>query len=186
VTVPPTPVKLYAEVWNGAYSQAGTEYRQLYLDATVSAQVGPASGQNVVDWQFATPTTQVQFGDDTVVTVSYQAVRMPDGVPQIQFQDGSPMIGFPGPTYYPTLVEADVEVSRPLINPIPGGPGGSPGGDTTTPEPSGALLLAGLALGGWFTRRAARLRQSATRSPRCPASTRMAGRARRPRAGSRR
>src|SRR5205823_4628008 len=52
VTVPETPVTLYAEVWNGEYGRAGTEYRQLYIGAAVSAQVSADVGQNAVDWRF--------------------------------------------------------------------------------------------------------------------------------------
>lgn len=151
VTVPETPVRLLVEVWNGDYSLPGTEYRQLFLDAAVSARVSPEVGQNAVDWRFITPSTEVRFGDATVVSISYEAVRMPDGIPQIQFQDGSPSIGFPGPIYYPTLVEAEVSVSRPPADPEVSAPPGASG----TPEPSSALLLAGLALGGLVARRAA-------------------------------
>lgn len=151
VTVPETPVTLYAEVWNGEYGGAGVEYRQLFIEAAVSARVSAEAGQNAVDWRFLTPPTQARFGDGTVVSVAYEALRLPDGVPQIQFEDGSPSIGFPGPIYYPTLVEAEVEVARPPVDP---GAGGAPGG-SATPEPSSALLLAGFLLGGLVGRRRA-------------------------------
>jgi hypothetical protein len=149
VTIPPTPVQLYAEVWDGAYGIPGTPVQRVFIDATVSAQVSPAVGQNSVDWQFAALPVQVGFGDGTVVTLDYQTIRMPDGVPAIQFQDGTPTIGFPGPTYYPALVEADVTVSRPPTDPGSGGPSNT----AATPEPSSAGLLAGLALGGLVARR---------------------------------
>jgi hypothetical protein len=90
---------------------------------------------------------------------------MPDGVPQIYFEDGSPPIGFPGPVYYPTLLEATVEVTRGPDGSSGGeGGGGSGGGDPTdpsgeapgAPEPTSALLLAGFALGGLIVRRVRR------------------------------
>jgi hypothetical protein len=149
VTIPQTPVKLYAEVWNGEYGGAGVAYRQVYIDAAVSARFSPTAGLNAVDWQFLAPSTQVRFDDTTVVSISYQPVSMPEGVPQIQFQDGSPAIGFPGPVFYPTLLEADVEVSRPPTDP---GSGGLPV-VSATPEPSSALLLAGFVAGGLVARR---------------------------------
>jgi hypothetical protein len=167
VTVPDTPVTLYAEVWNGEYGRNGTEVQRVFVNATVAARVGADAGQNAVDWTFADPPTQVRFADDTVVTLGYRPVRMAHGVPQIQFEDGSPAIGFPGPTYYPTLVEAEVGVTRPLIDPGPGGPTG-PGGNVPpgedvpgAPEPSGALLLVGFLLGGSVARYATRRRNSA-------------------------
>ncbi len=146
VTIPDTSVTLYAEVWNGAYGQA-RDVQTVQVNAVVSGQISPAAGQNEIDWRFVDPPTQVHFGD-TVVTLSYTPVRMPDGTPQIQFADGSPSIGFPGPIYYPTLLEANVDVSRPPTD--PGDPGVPPG---AAPEPSSVLLLAGLTLGGLFTRR---------------------------------
>lgn len=151
VSIPETPVRLYAEVWNGEYGRPGTEFRQIFVSATVSGRVSAEVGRNAVDWRFVDPPTQVLFGDGTVVSVGYHAVRMPDGLPQIQFQDGSPSLGFPGPVYYPTVLEAEVEVSRSPVDP---GSGVQPGGGVAaTPEPSSALLLAGFALGGWGGRR---------------------------------
>jgi hypothetical protein len=91
------------------------------------------------------------------VSITYHALRMPDGLPQIQFQDGSPAIGWPAPAYYPTLVEAEVGVSRPSADPGYGGPTDPPGA-AATPEPSSALLLAGFALGGLVARRRPPLR----------------------------
>jgi hypothetical protein len=152
VTVPETPVTLYAEVWNGEYGGAGTEYRLLFVEAAVSARVSAEAGQNAVDWRFIDPPAQARFGDGTVVSVTYEALRMPDAVPQIQFEDGSPSIGSPGPIYYPTLVGAEVEVSRPPVEPGSGAPPAS----SATPEPSSAVLLVGFALGGLITRRARR------------------------------
>src|SRR5579872_3646304 len=130
VTVPVTPVQLYIEIWDGAYGASGTSIKRLYDNATVSGQVSPTAGQNTVDWQFAALPVPVIFGDGTIVTFAYQPILMPAGIPQIQFQDGTPSLGASGPTYYPTLVEADVTVSS----------------AATTPEPSSALLLAGLTL----------------------------------------
>ena len=155
ITIPETPVKLYAEVWNGEYGGPGTDYRQVYIDAAVSARVSPGVGLNEVDWRFIAPSTQVRFGDDTVVSISYQAIRMPDGVPQIQFEDGSPPIGFPGPVYYPTLVEAEINVTRAPADPGSGG-ATDPPGTAATPEPASALLLAGFVLGGLVACRAGR------------------------------
>jgi hypothetical protein len=76
---------------------------------------------------------------------------MPDGVPQIYFDDGSPPIGWPGPAYYPTLLEATIDVTR------GSGDGGSDasgdstnaaaGGPPGVPEPASVLLLSGFALG---------------------------------------
>jgi hypothetical protein len=145
VTIPPTQVQLYAEVWDGAYGAQGVPVQKLLINASVSAQFSPAVGQNSVDWQFISLPVQVGFGDGTVVSLDYHTVRMPDGVPQIQFQDGTPTIGFPGPTYYPTLVDADVTVSRP-----PTDPGSGNTGTPATPEPSSAVLLA---LGSLVARR---------------------------------
>ena len=91
------------------------------------------------------------------------AVVQPAGTPQIQFEDGTEPIGFPGTQYYPTLLEATVDVSRPPdsgpgnsggpTDPPAGGSGPPPG----APEPSTALLLAGLTLGGAVARRRPRL-----------------------------
>jgi hypothetical protein len=159
VTVPATPVTLYTEVWNGAYGGVGVDHQTVLVHATVSAQVSATTGQNAVDWQFVALPTQATFGDGTVVSINYDAVRQPDGVPQIEFQDGSPTIGFPGPVYYPTLVEAEVDVTRPPTNPGngtgSGGPTTPPGGGVTaaTPEPGSGVLLAGFALGGLVVRR---------------------------------
>jgi PEP-CTERM motif len=142
VAVPPTHVQLLAEVWDGnALNPLTTPYQRVFINATVSAQVSPTAGQNTVDWQFTTLPAQVTFGDGTVVSIDYQAVVMPAGVPQIQFQDGTPSIGFPGPTYYPTVVDVDITVSS----------------ANATPEPSSAVLLAGLALGGLVARRSRRV-----------------------------
>ena len=142
VTVPPTQVQLYVEVWDGAYGGAGVPFKQLFLDGTVSAQVSPTPGLNTVNWQFTTVPAQVTFADGTVVSVNYQAVVMPAGVPAIQFQDGTPPIGAgPGSIYYPTLVDANVTVSS---------------STAATPEPSSAVLLAGLTLGGLVARRSRR------------------------------
>ena len=116
VTVPDTPVTIYAEVWNGEYGQAN-EVRIVQFDSTVSARVSAEQGQNAVDWTFIDETQDVQFGD-TVVSLSYEPVRMPDGVPQIRFEDGSPPLGFPGPVYYPTVLEALINVTRDRATPI--------------------------------------------------------------------
>ncbi len=149
VTIPETAVTLYAEVWDGAYGQA-RDVQRLFIDATVSATVGTEAGQNVVDWRFVSPPGQVRFSDDTVVTLSYTPVRMPDGVPAIFFDDGSPGIGFPGsPRYYPTLLEATLDVARPPTDPGSGGPTDPP----AAPEPAAGVLLAGFAAGGLLARR---------------------------------
>jgi hypothetical protein len=158
VTLPETPVTLYAEVWNGAYGGAHSEYQRLFINAVVWGQVGAAAGQNVTNWRFDDPVPDVRFSDGTLVSLSYTPVRMPDGTPQIQFQDGSPTIGFPGPVYYPTLLDATIEVTRPAIDPP-----GNGGGAATTPEPAGAGLLAGFMLGGLAVRRA---RLATTHKPR--------------------
>jgi hypothetical protein len=143
VTVPTTQVQLLAEVWEGNAQLSSTPYQRVYLNATVSAQVSPTAGQNSVTWQFTALPAQVTFGDGTVVSIDYQAVRRPPGLPQIQFQDGTPP--FPEPVggispSYPTVVYADVTVSSAIA----------------TPEPSSAVLLAGLALGGLVARRCRR------------------------------
>jgi hypothetical protein len=150
VTVPATPVQLYVEVWDGGYGLSGTPVKQLFVNATVSGQVSPTAGLNTLDWQFAAQPAPVMFGDGTVVSINYQAVSMPTGVPQILFQDGTPPIGVPGPTFYPTLVDADVTVSSPSDC-------GGPMGPNATPEPSSAVLLAGLTLGGLVSRRCRRV-----------------------------
>jgi hypothetical protein len=155
VTVPETPVSLYVEVHNGAYGSA-TEVRQIYFDSVVSARISPEVGQNEVDWRMIDSTKEVHFGD-TLVSISYAPVRMPDGIPSIFFDDGSPGIGAPaGPPYYPTLLEATIDVTRAATD---GGSDAS--GDSTNtaaegppgvPEPASALLLGGFALGGLFAR----------------------------------
>lgn len=154
LNIPLTPVTLYAEVWNGAYG-ATRDVRQVLIDATISGTFGADFGQNSLDWRFLSPPMRIDFGP-TVVTLSYVPVDMPDGVPQIQFSDGSPSIGFPGTPYYPTLLEAHVDVERTTLagDPLPvdpppgdgssGGPGGAP---LNTPEPTSALLLLGLTAG---------------------------------------
>jgi hypothetical protein len=89
------------------------------VNATISGQIIP----NTFDWQFALMPVQATFGD-TVVSMSYQAISLPTGIP-----------GATGPTYYTAFgVEANVTAS-------------------TTPEPSSAVLLAGLTLGGLVARR---------------------------------
>lgn len=158
LTIPETPVKLYAEVWNGQYGTA-SDVRQVLIDAVISGTFGADLGQNSIDWKFVNPPVQVDFGQ-TTVTVAYVPVQMPDGLPQIQFEDGSAPIGFPGPQYYPTLLEARVEVQRDPN--APGDPpttGEQPPGEQPpvtappgVPEPSSALLLAGLAFGGFVAR----------------------------------
>jgi hypothetical protein len=115
VTVPDTPVSIRAEVWNGEWAP-GTEYQVVFFDAVVSARVSAEVGQNAVDWQFVESTKQVRLGD-TLVSIGFEPVRMPDGVPQIQFEDGSLPIGLSGQPYYPTLLEATINVSRPAIDP---------------------------------------------------------------------
>jgi hypothetical protein len=150
VTVPVTPVQLYVEVWDGGYGLPNTPVQRLFVNATVSGQVSPTAGLNTLNWQFAAQPAPVMFGDDTVVSINYQAVSMPTGVPQILFQDGTPPIGVPGPTFYPTLVDADVTVSSPSDC-------GGPMGPNATPEPSSAVLLAGLTLGGLVSRRCRRV-----------------------------
>lgn len=150
LTIPKTPVRLYAEVYNGAYG-ATQDVRIVYTDAVISGTFGADRGQNSLDWKFVAPPVQVDFGP-TVVTLSYVPVPMPDGVPRIQFEDGSPPIGFPGTPYYPTLLEAHVEVQRgpsdptdpPAQPPVTSPPG--------VPEPTSALLLAGLTAGGLLAR----------------------------------
>lgn len=151
VTIPDTTVRLYSEVWNSAYGQQIYDVQRLYFDATVSARVGTEAGQTVIDWNFANATQQAHFGD-TTVTISYQPVRsLEDGIPSIFFNDGSPGIGS---RYYPTLLEATIDVSRAPSNPDDGGnPGGPP---ANAPEPASALLLSGLTLGGLFARRRTR------------------------------
>jgi hypothetical protein len=148
-SVPTTPVQLYAEVWNGVYGGIGVEVERLFLDATVTARVSATPGMNAVEWSFDALPVQVQFGDGTLVSLDYEAVRQPDGTPQIQFRDGSPPLGFPGPVYYPSVVEAEVVVTRPPTEPGPSDPPGT----AATPEPASGLLLAGFALGGLAARR---------------------------------
>jgi hypothetical protein len=154
VTIPETPVSLYVEVYNGELSSS-TQIQKLYFDTVVSGRISPAVGQNEVDWRMIDSTKQVHFGD-TLVSISYTPVRMPDDVPQIYFDDGSPPIGWPGPAYYPTVLEATIDLTR------GSGDGGSDAsGDSTNtaaegppgvPEPASALLLGGFALGGLFAR----------------------------------
>jgi len=106
-SIPATPVQLNVQVWDGAY------VKQFSVNATVSGQIIP----NTFDWQFSSMPVQATFGD-TVVTVSYQPVLLPTGIP-----------GQTGPTYYTAFgVEEDVTISS----------------SVTTPEPSSAVLLAGL------------------------------------------
>lgn len=151
VTLPRTAVSVYTEVLNGVPGQPNPEYRSFSIPAIVWGQIGPAVGQTVINWEFPDPMPQVQFRDGTTVTWSYTPVRMPDRSPQIFFQDGSPGLGSPADSvYYPTLLEASVEVARPATDP----PGG--GGTATTPEPASAVLLAGFMLGGLAARRARR------------------------------
>jgi hypothetical protein len=159
VTIPETSVTLYAELWNGPVGQSSSEFRRLFIDTTITATVGVEPGQSAVDWRFTGTPGPVRFSDDTVVTLSYTPVRMPDGVPSIFFDDGSPGIGFPGSgatRYYPTLLEATLDVTRPPTDPGSGGPTGPPGGPAAAPEPAGAVLLAGFAAGGLIARRARR------------------------------
>jgi hypothetical protein len=161
ITIPNTPVTLYAEVWNGVYGHNPPNVRVLHIDAVISGTFGAELGQNSLDWQFVNPPVQVDFGD-TLVTLEYAGIKMPDGLPSIGFEDGSPRIGFPsdGVPYYPTLLEARVSVLRDPTDPEdpPGGEnppgGGNSGGDGTpgVPEPASALLLAGLAAGGFAAR----------------------------------
>jgi hypothetical protein len=156
LTIPDTPVTLYAEVWNGAYGGATSDVRQILINAIISGTFGADPGQNSLDWQFINPPVQVNFGQ-TTVTLAYVPIHMPVGVPQIQFEDGSPTIGFPGTTYYPTLLQAQVNVQRdpnasgsgdpPVVQP----PSNQPPVNGT-PEPTSALLLAGLAFGGFAAR----------------------------------
>ena len=94
----------------------------------VNATVSGQIIPNTFDWQFAAMPVQATFADGTVVTVGYQPVPMYTGIP-----------GQTGPTYDTAFgVEANVTVS-------------------TTPEPSSALLLAGLTLGGLVARRSRRV-----------------------------
>ena len=133
VPIPATPVTLYTEVWNGAYGQA-SQVERVFFDATVSGHISPTAGQNEVDWDFIQDSKDVHFGD-TTVTVSYQPVRMSDGVPLIQY-DGAPP---PGPIYYPTLLEATVDVTRPATDPGAGNaddPGGAWPGQLGRPGPA--------------------------------------------------
>ena len=154
-------------MYNGPYSQ-GPEVQRVFVDGTISGTFSAQMGHNSLDWHFVDVPKQITFGD-TVVSLDYQAIHMPDGVPSIYFDDGSPGIGFPGTQhqYYPTLLEAHVSVTRPPTDPNdPGDPGptdppdnGSPGGTPGVPEPASGLLLAGLAMGGFFARaRAARVK----------------------------
>jgi hypothetical protein len=138
VTVPETVVWLYAEVWNGEY--AASEYRQMFFPATITARVGTEPGENEVDWRLIESTKQVVFGD-TTVSFTLEPVRMPDGQPYIRFLDDYSTFGS-SPIYYPTVLEATVEVTRTATPPDDPGTGASDG--VTTPEPAGALLLAGL------------------------------------------
>jgi hypothetical protein len=152
LTVPDTPVKLYTEIHDGAYGQASS-VKQVFFDATVSGQVSATPGLNRVDWRFANPTQQVTFAD-AVVTVSFEPKTMPDGLPQIQFTDGSPMLGGLNPPYYPTLLEARIQVSRAPNDPNgDGGGSDTGGGGPQVPEPATVVLLAGCAVGGWVMRR---------------------------------
>jgi hypothetical protein len=155
ITIPQTPVTLYAEVWNGVYGANPPNVRQVLIDAVISGTFGTELGQNSLDWQFVNPPLQVDFGD-TLVTLEYAAIKMPDGIPSIGFEDGSPRIGFPsnGVPYYPTLLEARVSVERDPSEPGPTDPppGGGNGGTPGVPEPASALLLAGLAVGGFAAR----------------------------------
>lgn len=157
VTVPNTPVTIYAEVWNGEYGQA-SEVRILHFDTVVSARVGVEQGQSVVDWA-SIESQQVQFGD-TVVSLGYEPVQKPDGVPQIRFEDGSPGIGFPGSVYYPSVLEAVINVTRGPDEPGTDDPTVEvpPSHDlpTSVPEPTSALLLTGFAIFGWAARRVPR------------------------------
>jgi len=119
VSVPPTPIQLSVQVWDGAYGTS--PFKQLTVNATISGQVLP----NTFDWQFSAMPLQVTFGD-TTATVSFQAVPIP--TPDHLPYGASPPSG---PTYYTAFdVEANV-----------------------TPEPSSAVLLAGLTLGGLVARR---------------------------------
>ncbi len=116
-SIPATPVQLSVQVSDGAYT------KQLYVNATVSGQIMP----NTFAWQFTASPVQATLGD-TVVTLNYQPVLLPTGIP-----------GQTGPTYYTEFgLEANFTVS-------------------TTPEPSSALLLAGLTLGGLVARRCRRV-----------------------------
>jgi hypothetical protein len=162
VTVPDTAVRLYAEVWNGPYGGNSSQMQKVFIDTTVSARVSATPGQNSVTWQVPTTPTEVRFGD-TVISLSYVPVQMPDRTPHIQFDDNSPPMGYPGPIYYPTLLEAHVDVIR-GDDPAPGDPpggggstgggGSSAGGDVSgAPEPATAVLLTGFAAGGWIVRR---------------------------------
>lgn len=157
LTIPNTHVTLYAEVWNGAYGGATSQVQQVFIDAVISGTLGVRPGENSLDWQFLNPPTQVTFGQ-TTVTLTYTPVQMPDGVPHIQFEDGSPPIGFPGAQYYPTLLEAQIDVQRasnepsdPSDPPVVELPGEQPP-VTGTPEPTSALLLAGFAVCGLAAR----------------------------------
>jgi hypothetical protein len=143
VTIPETPVSLYVEVYNGEVFSPSTQIQKLYFDSVVSGRISPAVGQNEVDWQMIDSSKQVHFGD-TVVSIRYTAVHMPDGLPQILFDDGSPPIGWPGPGYYPTALEATIDVTRGSDNSGSDGLGNSIHG---VPEPASALLLGGFALG---------------------------------------
>jgi hypothetical protein len=154
ITIPETPVTLYAEVWNGVYGANPPDVRQVLIEAVISGTLGADLGQNSLDWRFINPPVQVDFGN-AVVTVDYVPVPQPDGVPHIQFADGSPSIGFPGTHYYPTLLEIRVGVERDPEEPGPTDPppgGGTSGGTPGVPEPASALLLAGLAVGGFVAR----------------------------------
>jgi hypothetical protein len=149
-------VSIYAEVWNGEYGQA-SDVRIVHFDSIVSGQVSADQGKNSVNWTMVDQSQQVQFGD-TTVSLSYEPVKLPDGVPQIQFADGSPPIGFPGPKYYPTVLEAVINVTRgpddnnPTDLPVETPPlGNEP--PASVPEPTSAMLLTGFALGGWMVRR---------------------------------
>jgi hypothetical protein len=94
----------------------------------VNATVSGQITPNTFDWQFAAMPVQATFADGTVVNVSYQPILMYTGVT------------VSGPTYYTAFgVEANVTVSA------------------MTPEPSSAVLLAGLTLGGLVARRCRRV-----------------------------
>lgn len=119
-SIPATPLQLNVQVWDGAYGAPGVPLQQFYVNATISGQISP----NTFDWQFAATPLQAAFADGTVLTMSYQAISLPTGIPRQS-----------GPTYYTDFgLEANFTVS-------------------TTPEPSCALLLGGLTLGGLVARR---------------------------------
>jgi hypothetical protein len=159
VSVPETKVTMYAEVWAGgatgpSSSSPGT-FQSIHFDAFVSGAFSPDGAKNEVNWRFTDPELTATL-DEAVVTFHYEPVKMPPGIPQIIFADGSPSLGVGLMPYYPTVLELVVSVERrqddPPVDDTPDGP--------QTPEPA-TVLLAVFAAGGWAVRRFIRRPKSA-------------------------